>query len=193
MGHYFTNEDLPSEIKRKVFHIGDKDYLFNTDNGVFSKEHLDYGTELLIKTIPLVKGKVLDIGCGYGPIGIYLAKNYDCDVDMIDVNKRAVHLSKMNVELNNVKNANVFLSDAYEKIENKYNYIVSNPPIRVGKEKLYEILFKAKDYLLPEGEFWFVIRKDQGAKSAIKDLSCEYIVDVIKKSKGFFIIRLISR
>jgi len=191
-----NDETLKSDISKIKVNIFDKTYTFLTDNGVFSKERLDYGTRLLLENLDIAKmeGAVLDLGCGYGAIGIILGSiNKNISIDMVDVNERALFLSRENIKLNSVKNLSVYESDGYKNINNEYNYIVTNPPIRVGKEKLYEILFKAKDYLLPEGEFWFVIRKDQGAKSAIKDLSCEYIVDVIKKSKGFFIIRLISR
>ncbi len=194
MGHYFTNDaNLPSEIRKHKVTIMNQEYLFNTDNGVFSKGHLDDGTRLLLETITTVSGNVLDVGCGYGPIGIFLAKNYDCEVDMVDVNRRALHLTKKNIEENRINNAICFESDAYQNITKKYNYIVTNPPIRAGKKKLYEILFGAKEHLYPNGEVWLVIRKDQGAKSAIEDLSLEYIVEVVKKSKGFYIIRLISR
>jgi len=194
MSHYFTNDaNLPSEIRKRNIEIMGQKYIFYTDNGVFSKEHLDDGTRLLLENVKNISGTILDIGCGYGPIGIFLAKNYPCHVDMIDVNRRALHLAKKNIEENRIENATCFESDAYQNVDKKYNYIVTNPPIRAGKKKLYEILFGAKEHLDSNGEVWLVIRKDQGAKSAIQDLSLEYIVEVVEKSKGFYIIRLISR
>lgn len=191
MAHYFTNEEsLKSEIKKVNVIIGDINYYFYTDNGVFSKERLDFGTELLLNAFqygyPQEK-HLLDIGCGCGPIGIY-ASLLGFDVDMSDVNKRAIHLSKMSLKQQGLK-ANVFESDAYEKINNKYDYIISNPPIRVGKEKLYEIIMNAKKYLKENGELWIVVRKQQGAESLVRDMKKEYDkVEIVEKKKGYYII-----
>lgn len=191
MAHYFTNEEsLKSEIKKVNVIIGDINYYFYTDNGVFSKERLDFGTELLLNAFqygyPQEK-HLLDIGCGCGPIGIY-ASLLGFDVDMSDVNKRAIHLSKMSLKQQGLK-ANVFESDAYENVNNKYDYIISNPPIRVGKEKLYEIIMNAKKYLKENGELWIVVRKQQGAESLVRDMKKEYDkVEIVEKKKGYYII-----
>lgn len=192
MAHYFTNdENLKSEIKKVDTVIHGINYYFYTDNGVFSKGELDFGTELLLKTFeynyPQEK-TLLDIGCGCGPIGIYASK-LGFAVDMSDVNKRAIHLSKMSLKEQGLI-ANVFESDAYQNINSKYDYIVSNPPIRVGKEKLYEIIMGSKDYLKENGELWIVVRKQQGAESLIRDMKKVYkSVEVIAKKKGFYIIK----
>ena len=190
MAHYFTNnENLKSEIEKVEVTIKDIDYYFYTDNGMFSKGELDFGTELLLKTFEYDNiTNALDIGCGCGPIGIYLSK-LGFDVDMTDINKRALHLSKMAVKEQNLK-ANVFESDAYANIENKYDYIVTNPPIRVGKEKLYEIIMNAKDYLTKSGQLWLVVRKQQGAESLVRDMKNTYKnVEISTKKKGFYIIK----
>ena len=190
MPQYFDNVDLKSEIKEYCTDILGEKLRFKTDNGVFSKDKLDFGTRTLLESLPLdeFKGDVLDVGCGYGPIGIYLKKVTSCNVDMCDINKRAIHLANMNARLNNV-NVNIFESDSYSNINKKYNYIVTNPPIRVGKEILYSIVMNAKDYLLDDGSMFLVIHKDQGAKSMLFDLQKVYNAEVIKKNKGFFIIR----
>ena len=144
MGHYFTNDNLKSgETKVKV-KIKDKAYTFITDIGVFSKKGLDFGTRTLLESIPNIKGDILDLGCGYGPIGIYLASM--ANVDMVDVNKRSLNLAKKNALLNNVK-VNIFESNIYEKINKKYDYIVTNPPIKAGKNVLYSFVFEATNYL----------------------------------------------
>ena len=109
---------------------------------------------------------------------------------MIDVNKRAVHLCEMNIKENKV-NCNTFVSDIYENVNKKYDFIVTNPPIRAGKEIVYKILFEAKDYLLPGGVLYFVVNKNQGAKSMVRDLSKVAKVDVLKNNKGFFVIKCI--
>lgn len=192
MAHYFTNEEnLKSEIEKVIAEINGIPFYFYTDNGVFSKGELDFGTELLLKNFKFDNPNnktLLDIGCGCGPIGIY-ASHLGFAVDMSDVNKRAIHLSKMSLKEQNL-NANVFESDAYKNITNKYDYIVSNPPIRVGKEKLYEIVMNAKEHLKDGGSLWIVVRKQQGAESMVRDMKNAYkTVEVIAKKKGFFIIK----
>ena len=187
MSHYFTNDYVESkEVTTKCI-IKNTELTLITDNGVFSKKGLDFGTRTLLETIKNVKGQVLDFGCGYGPIGIYLKKTFDVEVDAIDINERAMNLAKKNAELNKV-NINIFESNIYENVKNKYDYIVTNPPIRVGKKILYQILFEAKEHLSINGELWLVIHKDQGAKTLAKDLEKEYTVEIKEKNKGFYII-----
>ena len=190
MAHYFTNEELPSDEKTIKCIINDIDFTFITDNGVFSKNGLDFGTRTLLENLELdnIKGDVLDFGCGYGPIGIFISKVKNICVDMIDINLRSIDLSKKNSELNKV-NTNVFYSNIYENIDKKYDFIISNPPIRVGNEILYKILFGAKNYLKDNGELWIVINKDQGAKTVMKNLEKEYTVELVEKNKGFYIIK----
>lgn len=189
MSHYFTNDYVKSEEKSINVIINDIKLKFIVDNGVFSKKGLDFGTRTLLENINLneVKGDVLDFGCGYGPIGIYLKKITNANIDMIDINERALKLANKNATLNNVK-VNIFKSNIYENINKKYNIIVTNPPIRVGKKVLYEILFKAKQYLKDNGQLWLVINKNSGAKSLAKDLEKDYDVIIVTKNKGFYII-----
>ncbi len=192
MSHYFENDkNLASEIKPFNIYVNGTNFTFNTDNGVFSKGELDFGTNLLIKNVLKlnINGDVLDLGCGYGPIGIILAKLTNSNVYMSDVNKRAIHLTKMNLKKNNVT-ANVIESDGYENINNKFDYVISNPPIRVGKKILYKLLLDTKDHLKDNGKLIIVVRKEQGALSLIKDMSNDYKVEVLDKDKGFFIISL---
>lgn len=188
MDHYFTNNKINSNIFKISSIIKNKTYSFYVDNGVFSKTKVDFGTKLLLETIQEVSGNVLDLGCGYGVIGIYLKLNYECKVEMADINKRAIHLTKMNIKEYKLNDINVFESNAYSNISNKYDVIVTNPPIRAGKEKVYEILIGAKTHLKDNGKLYFVMRKDQGAKTTIEYLKTYYEINVLEKSKGFFII-----
>ena len=191
MGQYFTNENLPSKIQRtQCFVLGNK-FIFLTDNGVFSKDGLDFGSRLLLESIPLeeVGGKVLDMGCGYGVFGIIINKLTGASVDMVDVNLRALHLSELNCKENNSYNINVFESDTYSNINSKYSCIITNPPIRAGKKVVYDIVMNAKDYLLDNGKLYLVIRKEQGAKSLIVDLREYYNVEILEKKKGFYILK----
>ena len=192
MSHYFENdENLVSEIKPFSISINNTLFNFNTDNGVFSKGELDYGTNLLIKNVLKlnIAGDVLDLGCGYGAIGIILAKIANVSVTMSDINRRALHLTKMNAKKNNVS-VSIIESDGYLNITDKFDYVISNPPNRVGKKKLYELLLDTKNHLNENGKLIIVIRKEQGALSLIKDMNQYYKIDVLDKDKGFFIISL---
>ena len=189
MSHYFTNDYVESHEHIINVTIDNISLKFIVDNGIFSKKGLDFGTRTLLENIDLknIKGDVLDFGCGYGPIGIYLNKVTKANVDMIDINKRALALTQKNAKLNDV-NVNIFESNIYENVNKKYNFIVTNPPIRVGKKILYDILFGAENYLKEKGELWLVVNKNQGAKSLAKDLEKTYDVTIVTKNKGFYII-----
>lgn len=190
MGYYFDkNTNVESKENTTMAEIGGKIYTFKTDNNVFSKKGLDFGTRSLLESIDInnINGDVLDFGCGYGPIGIYIASNTNSNVDMIDINERALKLARNNADINKV-DVNIFESDIYSNVTKKYDHIITNPPIRVGKKILYEILINAKEYLKENGHLIFVINKDQGAKSTMKDMEKYYNVKLINKNKGFFII-----
>lgn len=189
MSHYFTNDNIKTNEKIVDVKIKDTSLKFIVDNGVFSKRGLDFGTRTLLENInSKIEGDVLDFGTGYGPIGIYLAKTTNAKIDMIDINKRALNLARKNADLNKA-DVNIFESDIYTNITKQYDFIITNPPIRVGKKILYEILFKAYDYLKENGQLWLVVNKDQGAKSLLKDLKEKYKAELITKNKGFFIIK----
>ena len=191
MGQYFTNENLPSNVRKTECVVLGRKFVFLTDNGVFSKDGLDFGSRLLLETIPLeeVGGKILDMGCGYGVFGIVIGKLTKTHVDMVDVNLRALHLAERNVKENHVADISVFESNVYENVSGKYSCIVTNPPIRAGKKIVYDIVMNPKNYLEENGKLLLVIRKEQGAKSLIVDLKKVYNVEVLEKKKGFFILK----
>lgn len=191
MGQYFDNQDLPSKMVRKECFLWGTKFIFYTDNGVFSKDGLDFGSRLLLETIPLeeVGGKVLDMGCGYGVLGIVLNKVLSCSVDMVDVNLRAIHLASINIKENHCQNICAFESNVYSNINSKYTCIITNPPIRAGKKVVYDIVMNAQKYLEKDGVLFLVIRKEQGAKSLIVDLEKQYTVEVLERKKGFYILK----
>jgi len=191
--HYFeNNENLESKLRIISYIYKGWAFNFYSDIGVFSKNKIDYGSQFLLETFLKFNDSnnlsILDVGCGYGFIGICLAKILNSNVDMIDINKRAIHLTKMNVKVSNV-NVKVFISNSFENVKEKYNIIITNPPIRAGKKVVLDILLGANDFLEKNGELWCVIRKDQGAKSIKKELENIYNCRIIAKSKGFYIIK----
>lgn len=192
--HYFHNnpnlDDEKSEIK---FTLNGKHYRFLTSSGVFSKSHIDFGTKTLIDAISLKSGneKLLDLGCGYGVIGIVLKGIYpNLDVIQVDINIRAVELAKVNSELNQLS-TKALVSDAFSELKNQtFDVIVLNPPIRSGKQNVFNLYKSAYEHLVPGGEFFIVIQKKQGALSHhkfLKELFSE--VEIINRNKGYYIIK----
>lgn len=195
MSHYFENDkNLKSEIRELSYNYNSSFFIFYSDNGVFSKNNIDYGSKLLIETYlkenDINEKRVLDVGCGYGFLGIMVSRVTDSYVEMIDINKRAVHLTNMNIKRYKNFKGKTYVSNIYENVEGKYDIIITNPPIRIGKEKLLEILIGAFDHLEDNGLLYYVIRKDQGALSIKKILEENGInVEVINRDKGYFIYR----
>lgn len=198
MEHYFshipTSESNPGLFEYKLEGIEEKKLSFITDSGIFSREKVDFGSNLLIKSLPCLSGEVLDIGCGYGPIGISIA--YLCPeayVTMTDINTRAIILTQKNILKNHITNAKTLLSDGFENVKENYQTIVCNPPIRAGKKVIYPIFEKSIEYLFSNGSLYIVIQRKQGAPTAREKLkkifsNCE----VITKESGYWILRSIK-
>lgn len=195
MSQYFDNDkSIKSNKKLIEFNFNNKKYNVYSDNGVFSKDRFDYGTRLLLESIDInnLCGNVLDLGCGIGVVGLILGTiNKNINIDMADINERAIDLAKENMLLNKVK-GNVFISDVYSNINKKYNYIITNPPIRAGKEVVRKFLLGGYDYLTDGGTLYFVMRKDHGVKSMIKELENKYVVNILNKDKGFYVVALLK-
>lgn len=191
MSQYFDNDkNIKSDRKLIKFNFDNKVFSIYSDNGVFSKDRFDYGTRVLLNSVDIDKlsGNVLDLGCGLGVVGIILGTfNKGINIDMVDINERAMDLAKNNLVLNNVK-ANVFVSDIYSNIDNKYDFIITNPPIRAGKNVIRGFLLGSYEYLKDDGILYFVMRKDHGVKSMIKELSVKFNTSIVNKDKGFYVV-----
>ncbi|VEU82914.1 class I SAM-dependent methyltransferase [Acholeplasma hippikon] len=193
MSHYFIN-DPNLKSQERVYHINfaNQPFEFTTDKGVFSQDGLDFGSELLLKEVQIKPETktLLDVGCGVGVLGIILKKlNPGLEVTMSDVNLRALSLAKKNAQKNQI-DAKIIESNLYEHIDDKFDLIISNPPIRAGKKIIYTLYSDAIKHLNAGGELWIVVRKQQGAKSTIEFLKTRYDqVDVVARDKGFYIIK----
>lgn len=195
MSQYFENDDkVRHQLRCLQYQYGKYNFDFYSDNGVFAKDGVDYGTKLLIDAF--IKsgnsGKLLDVGGGVGVISIVLSKVLGCECDMVEINTRAIELAIKNININGVYDrVKVMHSDVYENVDDKYEFIITNPPIRAGKKVVYSILFDAFNYLSDNGELWFVMRKNHGVESAIKDLKQKgFFCEIIEKDKGFFIVKV---
>lgn len=201
--HYYSQKptvDHDEKLIEETF-FGRK-YTFKTDAGVFSKNRVDFGSTLLINTFTHKESaKVLDLGCGYGPIGTIIASRLESGtVFLADINERAVQLSNYNLKLNqhliNDKvNLIVQQSNGFEGIiEREFDYILLNPPIRAGKALIFEMYEQSLTYLKSGGELWVVIQKKQGAESTFKKLATLFSeVEEVEKDKGYSIIKSVKK
>lgn len=193
--HYYSHKpDVVSNPKFWDFTLKGRTFRFKSDNGVFSKKEVDFGSRLLVESLNLneaVEGDILDVGCGYGPIGISIAAAYpDRTIEMIDINSRAVELSKENAASNGITNVKIYESDRFDKVgSNQFAAILTNPPIRAGKSVVHEILEESYRSLVAGGELWVVIQKKQGAPSAMDKMEQLFgNVEVPVKKKGYYIL-----
>ena len=196
--HYYSEHpETAHEFDEWAFELRGKIFQFVTDSGVFSRETVDYGSRVLIDAFDwaqLPEGKILDVGCGYGPIGLSLAYASERFVEMVDINARAVDLAQGNAKRNRIKNVAIYQSNIYEEVtETDYAAIVSNPPIRAGKKVVHEILTGAYPRLRTGGTLTIVIQKKQGAPSAQKKMQETFgNAEIVIKDKGYYIIRSVK-
>lgn len=188
--YYAETPDAAHDIHDLNVSLLGQSFHFYTDAGVFSKKMVDYGSQVLLNALDLERGKnLLDVGCGYGPLGISLAKVQGVQSTMIDINSRAIDLAKKNAERNGVV-AHIFQSNIYENVSEKFDYIISNPPIRAGKKVVHKIIEGAFDHLNQGGSLTIVIQKKQGAPSAKAKMEDVFgNSEIIRKDKGYYILR----
>ena len=189
--YYEDNRDLAHDVQELSVELLGLPLHFLTDAGVFSKNAIDYGSRVLLDNFQPEGAKtLLDVGCGYGTLALTLAKKFDLKVTLVDVNSRALDLAKKNADKNNIEVNDIFLSNIYDHVEGKFDAIISNPPIRAGKEVVHTILSDAYEHLNDGGHLTIVIQKKQGAPSAQKKMkdvfdNCE----IVAKDKGYYILK----
>ncbi|MDQ0215701.1 16S rRNA (guanine1207-N2)-methyltransferase [Oikeobacillus pervagus] len=192
--HYYSR--MPSSESNPIyweFKLRGHLFRFKADSGVFSKKEVDFGSRLLIESfqIPMVEGPILDVGCGYGPIGLSIAKSFSSrKVHMVDVNLRAIDLAKENARNNEIHNTIIYNSDCLSGVDTQdFSAILTNPPIRAGKKIVHQIYEQSFEKLTIGGQLWVVIQKKQGASSSKDKLEQLFgHVDTIEKKKGYQIL-----
>lgn len=191
--YFAENPDAKHDIHKLKVELLGQQMTFLTDAGVFSKKMIDYGSRVLLSALEFSKKEtLLDVGCGYGTLGLTLAKAQELEVTLVDINQRALDLARKNADANQVS-ANIFQSNVYEHVTGQFHHIISNPPIRAGKQVVHEVISGSYDHLLADGDLTIVIQKKQGAPSAKAKMeevfgNCE----TLKKDKGYYILRSVK-
>ena len=191
--YFAENPDAKHDIHELKVELLGQQMTFLTDAGVFSKKMIDYGSRVLLSALEFnKKERLLDVGCGYGTLGLTLAKAQELEVTLVDINQRALDLARKNADANQVS-ADIFQSNVYENVTGQFHHIISNPPIRAGKQVVHEVISGSYDHLLADGDLTIVIQKKQGAPSAKTKMeevfgNCE----TLKKDKGYYILRSVK-
>lgn len=198
MSHYYSEEQhVESDPIDFNYTYEQYSLQLKTDSGVFSKGSIDFGSDLLVRTFLKESDHyetILDVGCGYGPIGLMIAKvKPDSRIQMVDVNRRALELAEKNKVANQINNARIAYSDALDQVEDNFHAILTNPPIRAGKDVVSKILDQSFDHLVTSGALFVVIQKKQGMPSAKKRMERLFgNVEVVKKDKGYYILKSVK-
>lgn len=201
MSHYYDeNPEVESDETVFTYSYDNHNLKLTTDTGVFSKGKIDFGSDLLVTTFlkanpPGPTKNIIDVGCGYGPIGLMVAKVAPHhQVTMVDVNQRALALAKRNKQKNHIENVEIVESDGLTQVEDAtFDFVLTNPPIRAGKTVVHQILTDASSKLKQEGALYVVIQKKQGMPSAKKKMQEVFEnVEVVEKSKGYYILRSVK-
>ena len=196
MSHYYTdNSQLASNPRSFDYYFDNEKFIFTTDNGVFCKENVDYGSYLLIKNTfrQALGNRLLDLGCGWGPVGIIIKRfNPDIEVTAVDVNSRAVQLTNLNAVQNKTLIKACLCTDILT-LNLLFDSIMLNPPIRAGKVVIYDLYDKAYHTLRENGSLYIVIQKKQGASSSVNKLSELFkTVTVLDREGGYWVIQAIK-
>ncbi len=198
MGQYFSNDpgvkNRPHEF---TFEIMNRSFHFVSNDGVFSKASIDKGSLILLKTLIKTRdfyGDILDLGCGYGTLGIVLSTFFPGGKYLlVDINTRACALARENARNLHLTNLEIRESNSFEKVNESFDFIVTNPPIRAGKKVIYEMFSSSYEHLKPGGKFYFVIRKNQGAETASKYVQSVFNnCTLVDRDKGYHVYEAIK-
>jgi 16S rRNA (guanine1207-N2)-methyltransferase len=190
MSHYFIDDhNLEDDFRRFRYFFAGHSFVFTSNSGLFSPGHVDAESDLLIRNIPPLQGSLLDLGCGYGAVGIALGRAYGLRLTLADVNPRALQCAEINCRDNAVQ-AEILLSDCFANIPGSFDSIALNPPIHAGKAVVYAMFEQSIEHLNARGAFYIVMLEKHGAKSAMKKLAEIYGAgncEILYKKKGEYI------
>lgn len=193
--HYFSATPASADERRTItVELKGQKYQVQTASGTFSPTGLDKGTAVLLEHVPAPRGTVLDIGCGWGPIAMTAAlQNPDSKVYGVEVNERSIDLARLNAQALGLENLSISDPAGIED-DLQFDTIWSNPPIRIGKDALHELLLKWLPRLAPGGEAWMVVQKNLGSDSLQKwlvgQLPTDWSITRETSSKGFRILKV---
>lgn len=199
--HYYSqNPDSHHYEKEFVYEIANHKLRFITDNGVFSKHRVDFGSNQLIETFMELGNmdgvkQVLELGSGYGPVILSLASLYpNCEYTGVEINQRSLELSKRNQTLNRINEVKWILDDVTQvDLNTEFQRVFTNPPIRTGKKVIQAFVVKAHEVLTKDGELWLVIQKKQGAESMLNFMEEVFgNAERLERNKGYWILRSIK-
>lgn len=194
--HYFSAKPASAEERRHIsVELAGRSLSLQVASGIFSPDHVDLGTRVLLRTVPEPRGRVLDIGCGWGPIAIAAAlMSPTTSVTAIDVNERALDLARRNAATAGVGDRITFGTPSVVPANETFDTIWSNPPIRIGKAALHELLGEWLPRLSPGGEAWLVVQRNLGADSLATWLAGQGwgAVDKVASAKGFRVLRIVA-
>lgn len=195
--HYFSKvPQTKSDPKTWQAKLRNYHFTFTSDFGMFSRDRIDFGSQLLIETFqaPPIEGRILDLGCGYGPVGISLAASFpERQIIMSDINERALSFAQKNIQQNNINNATTLISDRFERLTGPFAAILTNPPIRAGKRVIYKMFAESYEALKESGELWIVIQRKQGAPSAARKLQEIFgNAQLVDRKKGYHIYKMVK-
>jgi len=193
MNQYFKeNHEVLTHERLIELTLFGKDFTFLSNNGLFSCSKVDTASIILMENIPPLSGKVLDLGCGYGPIGVVMGKTYPIEITMSDINPIAVAYAARNAKQNGV-DALCISSDGFGSLPYIYESIILNPPIHAGKDVMYRLYQDAAKHLVTEGSLYIVIQKKHGADSTMKELAKIFKdVHTLYKAKGLYVLKCIT-
>ena len=199
MAHYFDeNPTTPSGPKTLEARFHGIDFVFTSDSDVFAKRQIDFGTKFLLDTAILdlhtrciKKGRLLDLGCGYGVIGITMKRVFPAmEVVMADINQRAILLAGENVKTNHCPFVSIISSDGWTNVDGDFNIVITNPPVRAGKKTVFSFYDGAFEHLTPGGFLYVVLQKKQGAPSSVAYLELLFgNCEIIERDAGYWIMR----
>jgi len=190
MDHYFTAQPIaPSRPRELRARLRGQPWTFRADRGVFASKGVDAGTKLLIETMEIHPSDlVLDLGCGYGPVGVVAATLARRGrVVLVDINERAVDLARENVRRAGLLNADVVLGDGFEPVgDRRFDVVLTNPPIRAGRATIRRLIQDAWDHLQDRGRFYLVARTAQGAKTLAREVAAAFeSVTEVARASGY--------